>query len=79
MYLPLLLIVAVENNPLHAGAAANFLLLSWLNALYSFDYKWALTNRRLPERIQIFEQHWAFFAGTTLLTLLLLPLFKPDT
>lgn len=46
-----------------AGAPANFVLLSWLNALYSFDYKWSLTNRSLQERMHFFEHHWAFFAG----------------
>ena len=39
------------------------MLVSWLYALYSFDYKWSLTSRRLQERIAFFEQHWAFFLG----------------
>ena len=42
---------------------ANFLLLSWLNALYSFDYKWSLTSHSLQKRVHFFEHHWAFFAG----------------
>lgn len=46
-----------------AGNAAYFVLVSWLYALYSFDYKWSLTSRRLQERIAFFEQHWAFFLG----------------
>ncbi|KAK9836350.1 hypothetical protein WJX81_007690 [Elliptochloris bilobata] len=45
------------------GKVAYFVLVSWLYALYSFDYKWSLTSRRLQERIAFFEQHWAFFLG----------------
>jgi etoposide-induced 2.4 mRNA len=41
----------------------NFILLSWLNAFYSFDYQWSLRGRRLEERIQFFELNWAYFAG----------------
>ena len=48
---------------LTAGFAANFILLSWLNALYSFDYQWSLTKDSLQKRIYFFEHHWAFFAG----------------
>ena len=50
----------------HAGSAGrpvNFVLLSWLYALYSFDYKWSLTSRRLEQRVLFFEHHWAFFSG----------------
>ena len=49
-----------------AGNAAYFMLVSWLYALYSFDYKWSLTSRKLQERIAFFEQHWAFFLGAPL-------------
>lgn len=45
---------------------AYFVLVSWLYALYSFDYKWSLNSRRLQERIAFFEQHWAFFSGAPL-------------
>jgi len=41
----------------------NFVLLSWLNAFYSFDYQWSLRGRRLEERIQFFERNWAYFLG----------------
>lgn len=44
----------------------NFVLLSWLNAFYSFDYQWSLRGRRLEERIQFFEKNWAYFAGSRL-------------
>ncbi|KAI7846132.1 hypothetical protein COHA_000393 [Chlorella ohadii] len=45
------------------GPALNFLLLSWLYALYCFDYKWALHSVQLQQRIAYFERHWAFFLG----------------
>ena len=47
----------------HAGYPAYWVLVSWLYALYSFDYKWSLTNKQLLQRILFFERHWAFFAG----------------
>jgi etoposide-induced 2.4 mRNA len=37
--------------------------VSWLYALYSFDYKWGLSSKGLQERIAFFQQHWAFFLG----------------
>ena len=46
-----------------SGKLASFVLLSWLYALYSFDYKWSLTNMPLTQRIAFFENHWAFFNG----------------
>ena len=39
------------------------MLLSWLYALYSFDYKWSLMSMPLTQRIAYFEDHWAFFNG----------------
>jgi len=38
-------------------------LLSWLYALYCFDYKWSLHSVQLAQRIAYFERHWAFFLG----------------
>ncbi len=46
-----------------SGGPAYFVLVSWLYALYSFDYKWSLTSRRLQDRISFIEEHWAFFLG----------------
>ena len=46
-----------------AGAAAYFVLVSWLYALYSFDYAWSLQRQRLPQRIALFQTHSAFFLG----------------
>lgn len=46
-----------------AGPALYGVMVSWLYALYSFDYRWGLSNKRLPERIAFFQQHWAFFLG----------------
>ena len=45
------------------GPALNFLLLSWLYALYCFDYKWSLHAVALTQRVAYFERHWAFFLG----------------
>jgi etoposide-induced 2.4 mRNA len=45
------------------GFALYFVLVSWLYALYSFDYRWALARQRLPERIALFQTHSAFFLG----------------
>lgn len=53
-----------DSDPRYnAGWLANFLLLSFLNAFYSFDYKWSLSNKSLEERVYYFEWHWAYFAG----------------
>ena len=46
-----------------AGRGLYGVMVSWLYALYSFDYRWSLSNKRLPERIAFFQQHWAFFLG----------------
>ena len=48
---------------MRAGFALYFVLVSWLYALYSFDYRWALARQRLPERIALFQTHSAFFLG----------------
>ena len=40
--------------------------MSWLYALYCFDYKWSLHSVPLEARLRFFEQHWAFFAGEAL-------------
>ncbi|CAL8463691.1 g3225 [Coccomyxa elongata] len=47
----------------YLGPALYGVMVSWLYALYSFDYRWGLSNKRLPERIAFFQQHWAFFLG----------------
>ena len=39
------------------------MLVSWLYALYSFDYRWSLARTRLPDRIHLFQTHSAFFLG----------------
>ncbi|KAK9808549.1 hypothetical protein WJX73_007266 [Symbiochloris irregularis] len=45
------------------GKYLYFTLLCWLYSLYSFDYKWDLARRDLQQRIDFFQQHWAFFLG----------------
>ncbi|KAH9307784.1 hypothetical protein KI387_035695, partial [Taxus chinensis] len=47
----------------YIGKILNFLLLSWIYAYYSFEYKWNFTGWSLDERINFFETNWAFFAG----------------
>ncbi|KAK9917318.1 hypothetical protein WJX75_003111 [Coccomyxa subellipsoidea] len=47
----------------YVGPALYGVMVSWLYALYSFDYRWGISNKRLPERIAFFQQHWAFFLG----------------
>lgn len=46
-----------------AGGALEFLLLSWIHALYCFDYKWGLHNVPLDRRKAAMEEEWAYFAG----------------
>ncbi|GLJ24404.1 hypothetical protein SUGI_0466070 [Cryptomeria japonica] len=45
------------------GKILNFLLLSWIYAYYSFEYKWNFIGWSLDKRIGFFETNWAFFAG----------------
>lgn len=46
-----------------AGKPLYLVLVSWLYALYSFDYRWGLSRKHLQQRIAFFQQHWAFFLG----------------
>ena len=46
-----------------AGLPVSFVMMSWLNALYSFDYKWSLSKHLLEHRVRYFETHWAYFTG----------------
>ena len=46
-----------------AGPLLYFFLYSWLYAFYWHDYKWSLTNSPVRSRLDLFESHWAFFAG----------------
>jgi len=46
-----------------AGGALRFFLLSWIHALYCFDYKWGVHNLPLERRIAAFEEHSVYFAG----------------
>ena len=47
----------------HAGKVLYYFLVSWLYALYSFDYRWGLSHKHLQQRVAFFQQHWAFFLG----------------
>ncbi|GAB4821815.1 hypothetical protein N2152v2_008861 [Parachlorella kessleri] len=52
------------------GPPLGFVGMSWLYALYCFDYKWSLHSVPLEARLRFFEQHWAFFAGFGAVTVL---------
>ncbi|CAL5224378.1 g7054 [Coccomyxa viridis] len=47
----------------YIGKPLYLVLVSWLYALYSFDYRWGLSRKHLQQRIAFFQQHWAFFLG----------------
>uniref|UniRef100_A0A0D6R3N1 Uncharacterized protein n=1 Tax=Araucaria cunninghamii TaxID=56994 RepID=A0A0D6R3N1_ARACU len=55
-------VTAISHIP-YIGKILNFLLLSWIYAYYSFEYKWNFIRRSLDSRISFFETNWAFFAG----------------
>jgi len=52
-----------------AGPALYGVMVSWLYALYSFDYRWSISNTRLPDRIAFFQRHWAFFLGARIISI----------
>jgi len=37
--------------------------VSWVCALYSFEYKWALERKRLDAKVRHFENNWAYYTG----------------
>ncbi|OQR83768.1 hypothetical protein ACHHYP_14324 [Achlya hypogyna] len=45
------------------GPFMSFVYLSWLYALYCFEYKWSSHGWGLEKRLAVMEQHWAYFAG----------------
>eukprot|EP00761_Pharyngomonas_kirbyi_P009796 gb/GECH01009814.1/.p1 GENE.gb/GECH01009814.1/~~gb/GECH01009814.1/.p1 ORF type:complete len:348 (+),score=79.35 gb/GECH01009814.1/:1-1044(+) len=45
------------------GGPLTFLFVSWLNAFYSFEYKWTQRNIPLATRIRHFHKHWDYFLG----------------
>ncbi|XP_010530583.1 PREDICTED: protein EI24 homolog isoform X2 [Tarenaya hassleriana] len=47
----------------YIGKILNFLLLSWMYAYYSYEYKWNFSGVPLDKRLDFFESNWAFFAG----------------
>ena len=55
--------LAVSLASCVAGKPLYLVLVSWLYALYSFDYRWGLSRKHLQQRIAFFQQHWAFFLG----------------
>jgi hypothetical protein len=40
------------------GPFLSFIHLSWLYALYCFEYKWSLHGWSLEKRLAFMEQHW---------------------
>jgi len=68
LYRALLIVFFLAQTALVAfvpiiGSWLVVLHFSWLYALYSFEYKWALEGWPLERRLTYFEQHWAYFAG----------------
>ncbi|KAF0690197.1 Aste57867_18388 [Aphanomyces stellatus] len=45
------------------GPLVSFVHLSWLYALYCFEYKWSLHGWSIEKRLAFMEKHWAYFAG----------------
>ncbi|KAL0585849.1 hypothetical protein ABG067_004383 [Albugo candida] len=45
------------------GPALSFIHLSWLYALYCFEYKWSLAGWTLERKLMHLEKNWAYFAG----------------
>ncbi|VFQ96291.1 unnamed protein product [Cuscuta campestris] len=61
----------------YIGKTLKFLLLSWMYAYYSFEYKWNLSGLSLDKRLDFFETNWAFFAGFGSPCVLVTFLFSP--
>ncbi|CAN6440048.1 unnamed protein product [Victoria cruziana] len=47
----------------YIGMPAKFILLSWMYSYYCFEYKWNLADFGCKERLELFHENWAFFAG----------------
>ncbi|KAG9291658.1 hypothetical protein G9A89_022077 [Geosiphon pyriformis] len=45
------------------GPLISFMLICWIYAFYSFEYKWINKGWNLEQRINYFEERWAYFAG----------------
>lgn len=54
---------ALSFLPYGLGTAVAFVHLSWLHALYSFDYKWSHDGWQLATRLYYFECRWSYFLG----------------
>jgi len=47
----------------HIGVALYFVQATWLQSLYSFEYKWSLEGWPLEAKLTFFEFNWAYMAG----------------
>ncbi|CAK4637654.1 unnamed protein product [Aphanomyces euteiches] len=45
------------------GPFLSFVQMSWLYALYCFEYKWSLHGWSIDKRLVFMEKHWTYFAG----------------
>eukprot|EP01137_Pigoraptor_chileana_P006425 Opistho-2@50809 len=45
------------------GPPVAFVFMSWLYALYCFEYKWINKGWSLERRLDYFERHWAYLCG----------------
>eukprot|EP00128_Syssomonas_multiformis_P011083 Colp12_sorted_trinity150504_noHs@10682 len=58
----LLQAVAISFIPV-LGPPVSFCYLSWLYAMYCFEYKWMNKGWALERRLDYFENAWAYFLG----------------
>lgn len=45
------------------GNFLSFVLTSWLNAYYAFDFVWARQSLSFHTKLEYFERHWAYMLG----------------
>ncbi|CAG8483119.1 5279_t:CDS:2 [Paraglomus brasilianum] len=63
--------ILVYGIPL-IGPVVSFIFFCWIYAFYSFEYKWTAEGWNLEQRINYFEERWAYFAGFGMQVLLLM-------
>eukprot|EP00123_Amoebidium_parasiticum_P012878 comp21629_c0_seq1/m.30367 comp21629_c0_seq1/g.30367 ORF comp21629_c0_seq1/g.30367 comp21629_c0_seq1/m.30367 type:complete len:305 (-) comp21629_c0_seq1:304-1218(-) len=60
----LLALQVMATNVLPAiGPPLSFFLMSWLYALYCFEYKWMNAHWPVERRLEFIETRWPYFAG----------------
>lgn len=56
-------IAALAYHTPYFGSMLSFILVSWISAFYCFEYKWINLGWNFRQRLDYFEEHWAYFAG----------------